>query len=741
MPARQWDPASKAKVVLEGLRGKPETAICKRHSIKPAEYRRWRKQFLANIAKPFEGRGRAPEGVNAVAVFSGLAKGRDENPEALRVARELIEALPIPVYFKARDGRHLGANKAWEAYFGVARESFIGKTVQDLFSETPEVAAKHHAADEDLWRNPGTRSYELPVPVHDGSIRYTLNYKATFAGDDGNVAGLIGTIIDITERKHAEQRQAIEHRVTRLLADSETLRAAMPGILAAFCESLGLACGARWSMDATAGGFRCEETWATDDPQIAAFLAASRERIYQPGQVGFIRRVLGSGRPAWIVDLTVDESFLRGKEAARAGLRSAFALPIRLGEQVLGAMEFFHREKRPPDEWLLETGVALGNRIGLFVARKEAEHELRASEARFRSLTALSSDWYWEQDEQFRLTFMSSMLGERTGLDAASYIGRKRWDQPALNLTEGDWDRHRAQLERHEPFSDFEMERPGPDGNSVWLSISGEPVFDEGGHFRGYRGVGTDITERKRAQAVLKAAYDELARSNAELQQFAYVASHDLQEPLRMIGSYTQLLERRYGDRLDRDAREFMNFIVDGATRMKQLIEDLLAYSRVGTRGKELRPVQAQAVLDKVLVNLRAAVESSGAAITHDSLPEVNADDTQLVQLLQNLIGNAIKFRKEEEPLRIRVGVEDAGGEWCFSVADNGIGIEPQYFERIFLVFQRLHTRDEYPGTGIGLAICKKVVERHGGRIWVESAPGKGSKFYFTLPKIQKEES
>jgi light-regulated signal transduction histidine kinase (bacteriophytochrome) len=171
---------------------------------------------------------------------------------------------------------------------------------------------------------------------------------------------------------------------------------------------------------------------------------------------------------------------------------------------------------------------------------------------------------------------------------------------------------------------------------------------------------------------------------------------------------------------------------------MKQLIEDLLAYSRVGTRGKELRPVQAQAVLDKALVNLRAAVEHSGAAITHDSLPEVNADDVQLAQLLQNLIANAIKFRNKEEPPRIHVGVEDAGGEWRFSVADNGIGIEPQYFERIFMVFQRLHTRDEYPGTGIGLAICKKVIERHGGRIWVESAPGKGSKFTFTLSKVQK---
>jgi light-regulated signal transduction histidine kinase (bacteriophytochrome) len=208
-----------------------------------------------------------------------------------------------------------------------------------------------------------------------------------------------------------------------------------------------------------------------------------------------------------------------------------------------------------------------------------------------------------------------------------------------------------------------------------------------------------------------------------------------------MIGSYTQLLERRYSDKLDADAREFMGFIVDGATRMKQLIEDLLAYSRVGTRGKEPRPIAVQGALDRALVNLRASIESADAQITHDALPEVNADDTQLTQLLQNLIGNAIKFRKTDEPLHIHVGVQDAGEEWRFSVADNGIGIEPQYFERIFMVFQRLHTRDEYPGTGIGLAICKKVVDRHGGRIWVESAHGKGSTFVFTFPKIQKGES
>jgi PAS domain S-box-containing protein len=735
VPLRQWDPASKAKVVLEGLKGRSETAICKRHRIEPAEYRRWRKQFLANIARPLESPRPARPAGNSL--LPGMSrKVWEEGAKALRVAQELIEALPIPVFFKARDGRHLGANRAWETYFGVDRNAFIGKTVEQLFAHAPEAAAKHRAADEDLWRNPGTRSYELAVPVHDGSLRHTLNYKATFAGADGKIAGLIGAIVDITERKRAEQRQAIEHRITRILSESETAGAAMPGVLAAFCETLGWACGARWSP-ANAGRFRCEETWGPDEPAITAFLAASRGTTYQPGQAGLIRRVLGTGEPVWLVDIAAEESFLRGKEAVKAGLHSAFALPIRLGDQVLGALEFFHRDSRQPDQWLLETGVAIGLQIGHFMARTQAERELRQSEARFRSLTGLSSDWYWEQDEEFRLTFMSSRFVERTGMDPAPYIGRRRWDEPALNLTESDWARHKAQLERHEPFFDFEMERAGPDGNSIWLSVSGEPVF-EGRKFRGYRGVGTDITDRKRAQAVLRAAYEELARSNAELQQFAYVASHDLQEPLRMIGSYTQLLERRYGDKLDSDAREFMSFIVDGAARMKQLIEDLLAYSRVGTRGKELRPVPVQAALDRALVNLRSGLEASGAQITHDALPEVNGDDTQLTQLFQNLIGNAIKFRKKDEPLRVHVGVKDTGDEWRFSVADNGIGIERQYFERIFMVFQRLHTRDEYPGTGIGLAICKKVVDRHRGRIWVESALGKGSTFIFTLPKIQK---
>jgi light-regulated signal transduction histidine kinase (bacteriophytochrome) len=239
--------------------------------------------------------------------------------------------------------------------------------------------------------------------------------------------------------------------------------------------------------------------------------------------------------------------------------------------------------------------------------------------------------------------------------------------------------------------------------------------------------------ERKRAEAALMQQTQELARSNAELQQFAYIASHDLQEPLRMVTSYLQLLERRYKGSLDEDADEFIAFAVDGAKRMQTMIMDLLAYSRVGTRGKPFKPADVSFILNNALANLAVAIEENDAMVTHDDLPIVMADDVQLTQLFQNLISNAIKFHRQDTRPEIHIGAKHAAGEWIFSVRDNGIGIDPQYVERIFQIFQRLHTREEYEGTGIGLTMCQKIVERHGGRIWVESKPAEGSTFYFTL--------
>jgi signal transduction histidine kinase len=248
------------------------------------------------------------------------------------------------------------------------------------------------------------------------------------------------------------------------------------------------------------------------------------------------------------------------------------------------------------------------------------------------------------------------------------------------------------------------------------------------------------VVERTRAQEVVLHKAEELARSNADLERFAYVASHDLQEPLRMVASYTQLLARRYRGRLDADADDFICFAVDGATRMQTLIDDLLLYSRVTSKGKSFRPVDTAAACKTACENLHKAIEDSTAEISADSLPTVLADAGQFAQLFQNLIGNALKYCNERVP-RIQVSAKEVGKDWVFAVRDNGIGIDSRYSERIFQMFQRLHTRDEYSGTGIGLAICRKIVERHGGRIWVESNPGQGSTFLFTVPRREEEDT
>jgi PAS domain S-box-containing protein len=245
-----------------------------------------------------------------------------------------------------------------------------------------------------------------------------------------------------------------------------------------------------------------------------------------------------------------------------------------------------------------------------------------------------------------------------------------------------------------------------------------------------------DNTERKEAEDALSDVVKELKRSNNELEQFAYVTSHDLQEPLRMVTSFLGLLSKKYKGKLDQDADEYIDFAVDGARRMQNMISDLLAYSRIGTRGKPFEAIDSEYTLKQALNNLQVAIEESGALVTYDPLPTVLADSSQLTQLFQNLVANAIKFRSKDVSPKVHISAESDGEEWIFSVRDNGIGIAQEFFGHIFVIFQRLHGRDEYPGSGMGLAICRKIVERHGGRIWVESQIGQGTAFYFTIRGI-----
>ncbi|MFZ5882010.1 MAG: PAS domain S-box protein [Chloroflexota bacterium] len=363
--------------------------------------------------------------------------------------------------------------------------------------------------------------------------------------------------------------------------------------------------------------------------------------------------------------------------------------------------------------------------------RKQAEEALRESEIRFRTLVEQAPTAIFVQTRGM-FTYINPAALALFGAES----GEQLLDRPVLDQfhpsVRGQVQaRIRQLVEDRQDVPLVEETILRLDGAPVEVEVSAVSIYFKGEH--GALVFARDITERNQAREQLLATLEELKRSNAELEQFAYVASHDLQEPLRAVAGMVQLLQQRYHDQLDQRANEYIHLAVDGATRMQTLINDLLAYSRVERRGSPMKPTDAAAALHTALRNLEAAILESGAVITHGGLPTLEADATQLAQVFQNLVGNAIKFRGEAPP-QIHVEARDLGEAWQFSIRDNGIGIEPQYFERVFLVFQRLHTRRVYPGTGIGLSICKKIIERHGGRIWIESTPGQGATFHFTIP-------
>ncbi len=371
--------------------------------------------------------------------------------------------------------------------------------------------------------------------------------------------------------------------------------------------------------------------------------------------------------------------------------------------------------------------------------RKRAEKELRESESFYRQTLESIPGMVFTTRPDGYCDYQSQQWVDYTGVPMSEHLG------DGWNKLLHPEDRPRAfaawqtAVEGKAPY-DLEYRVRRRDGQYEWFKVIGRPIRDAAGQIVRWFGVVINIEAIKHAEESLREVNkrlreqtDELTSVNKDLEQFAYIASHDLQEPLRAVSGFVTLLQQRYQSKLDEKADSYISSAVEGASRMQALINGLLEYSRVGTKGNVPAPANADDALKEALANLQALIQESGAVITSDPLPKVRADAIQLAHVFQNLIANAIKFRSEETP-QIHVGSRRQDGSRLFWVRDNGIGIDPQYNERIFMIFQRLHTRSKYPGTGIGLAICKRIVERHGGNIWVESQPGKGSTFYFTLP-------
>jgi len=447
-----------------------------------------------------------------------------------------------------------------------------------------------------------------------------------------------------------------------------------------------------------------------------------------------------------VLDLVHPDSRERAAEAVLQDPRNSSGPgPLEQRRLRLDGSEFWADVAVAPMQWEGNEGTVVFVRDATAKKKMRAAYDLQ--QAILKEAMESIGEGLWIFDGKHKLVAANKRLAEMVRYPEELLQPGTEFEKLMRFAVErgdfGDGDPEQLLMERlktTEAKQPFSFERAAPGGLTIEVRYSPMPGA-------GFVCTMTDITARKQFETALAALNErllaqthDLQRSNEELEQFAYVASHDLQEPLRSIGSYCQLLQRRYKGKLDNDADQFIDFAVEGAKRMQVLINDLLKYSRVGTRGKPFEPTDCNAVFNDAISNLRQAIEESAAVVTSDPLPAVSGDAVQLGQLFQNLIANAIKFRGEAAP-KIHVSACEYGDQTVFSVRDNGIGIDARHGERIFQIFQRLHERGKYPGTGIGLAVCKKIVARHGGRIWVESTPGEGSNFRFTLaPQAESRE-
>ena len=589
--------------------------------------------------------------------------------------REFIENAPVAMHRADQGGTILWANAAELNLLGYAPNDYIGRNIAEFYAAEPVIL-------HDLPNDEMVHRQEARLRCKDGSTR-TVEIISSIHSEQGRIVYLHAVMLDVTEQRRALE---LQNRLAAIVesSDDAIISKDMDGIIRS------------WNRGAERiFGYKSDEIVGKHISTLAA-----------PDRVDEFPDILGRLRRGERIDHY--ETKRRTKDGRILDV-SLTVSPIRDAHgTVIGASKVARDISEP------RRALELHERLAAIV---ESSEDAIVS----KDLNGIIQSWNSGAERLFGYT-----SDEVAGKPITIIIPPDRLGEEPEIL---------GRLQRGERVDHFETIRKRKDGVLLNISLTISPVKDAQGKVVGASKVARDITGRKRQEQALEAAHASLMEANADLQQFAYSASHDLQEPLRMVSIYGELLVREFGDKLGPSGAEYVGHIVQGAARMEQLLKALRAFTVVSSRGKEpTEHLDSGQVLDKALANLEVAIRDSGASITRTALPSVRIHEFQLEQLFQNLIANSIRYRGSDPP-RIHVAAHQQHGDWLFSVQDNGIGIEPQYKEQVFGMFKRLHTAAEYPGTGMGLAICQRIVERVGGRIWVESEPGRGATFFFTIPR------
>ena len=682
--------------------------------------------------------------------------------EALRESkeefRELFDDAPVAYHELDMEGAVRRVNRAECALLGYEASEMLGRPIWDFIAGA-EVEASRELFRRKLSAGQKLEPHSRRYVRRDGAERWIEIHDTLVRDATGKTSGMRTILLDITGRKQAEeriaqvlQRQRGVGQLRQSLLGPAPLEAKLRKVTDAIVHLFDADFCRIWL---TRPGDLCERDCPHSEVHEGPPVCQHRERclylmtssgrythIDGPGHrrvpFGCIGRIASGEDSKFLTnDVQNDPNVPNHAWARELGLVSFAGYQLRTpGEESAGVLALFAKHPILPDEDAMLEG--LGSTVALVVKQAAGEEALRAEEQTLSESQRIAhvGSWKWELPLETAVCAWTPESYRIFGVSQDTFVPSA---EAFLSLIHAD-DRAAMQawigacLSGEEP-PDLEFRVCLRDGGVRYILGRGHLERDAENKPIRMTGIAQDITERRRMMEALKLHAEKLARSNEELERFAYVASHDLQEPLRMVASFTQLLAKRYSGQLDETADRYINYAVDGAKRMQQLIADLLAYSRVNNKEIDLRQTDCATVVLGAMRNLEVAIKESDAAIDWDPLPTLWVDQGQLTQLFQNLLANAIKFKRKDECPRIHVSSEDSGEEWTISVQDNGIGIDARHAERVFQIFQRLHTRQEYPGTGIGLAVCKKVVERHGGKLWVESEPGAGSTFRFTIPK------